>query len=280
MTDGLPGPDRSGRPRAHHPARRRAPDGGTGDRRGADRRPGAGAGPRGRDSRALPPAGAAGGAVADRRTPDQKGCSSRTVGARGHHGAAGGPRRAATPIEATLVRWMEKHELFSVQRHQPGRITWEPTGGFQAAYRRAVGAGGDGKRPIMLATGRRRCPPPCWSWSRGTATSRSPRRPGRRAPSRSAGAPRSCPPGAVGTGVLAVGRRGAARAADSRLPSPWGSATSSLRRYGPVVARIQLGLERALDQLEHGSRAERMLPTGPPRLLDLLADEVRKALKS
>src|SRR5215207_10060064 len=45
-------------------------------------------------------------------------------------------------IEATLIDWMEKQELFSVQRHQPGRITWEPTGGFQAAYRRAVGAAG------------------------------------------------------------------------------------------------------------------------------------------
>src|SRR3712207_5059136 len=54
-------------------------------------------------------------------------------------------------IEATLVEWMEKQELFSVQRHQPGRITWEPTGGFQAAYRRAVGAAGGSRRPVMLA---------------------------------------------------------------------------------------------------------------------------------
>ena len=38
-----------------------------------------------------------------------------------------------------------------MQRHQPGRITWEPTGGFQAAYRRAVGAAGGSKRPVMLA---------------------------------------------------------------------------------------------------------------------------------
>src|SRR5688500_4531416 len=54
-------------------------------------------------------------------------------------------------IEAALIHWMDKQELFSVQRHQPGRITWEPTGGFQAAYRRAVGASGASKRPIMLA---------------------------------------------------------------------------------------------------------------------------------
>ena len=29
-------------------------------------------------------------------------------------------------IETALIDWMEKQELFSVQRHQPGRITWEP----------------------------------------------------------------------------------------------------------------------------------------------------------
>jgi hypothetical protein len=53
-----------------------------------------------------------------------------------------------------------------------------------------------------------------------------------------------------------------------------------VRKYGPVLARIQLGLERALDQLEHGARTERSLPPATPRLFDLLADEVRKALKS
>ena len=50
-------------------------------------------------------------------------------------------QRDRESIETILVEWMEKQELFSVQRHQPGRITWEPTGGFQAAYRRAVGGG-------------------------------------------------------------------------------------------------------------------------------------------
>ena len=35
----------------------------------------------------------------------------------------------------------------------------------------------------------------------------------------------------------------------------------------------------SLDHLEHGNRAERLLPPTPPRLLDLLS-EVRKALKS
>jgi hypothetical protein len=64
------------------------------------------------------------------------------------------------------------------------------------------------------------------------------------------------------------------------LPAALGLGYMALRRYGPVVARIQLGLERALDQLEHGNRADRLLPPTAPRLLDLLANEVRKALKS
>jgi hypothetical protein len=63
------------------------------------------------------------------------------------------------------------------------------------------------------------------------------------------------------------------------LPLGLGLGYLVLREYGPVVARIQLGLERVLDQLERGHRAERSLPP-PPRLLDLLAKEVRKALNS
>jgi hypothetical protein len=53
-----------------------------------------------------------------------------------------------------------------------------------------------------------------------------------------------------------------------------------LRRYGPVVARIHLGLERALDHLEQGGhRADRQI-SSQPTLIDLLANEVRRALKS
>jgi hypothetical protein len=82
----------------------------------------------------------------------------------------------------------------------------------------------------------------------------------------------------VGTGVLAaVGA--VLPVLLIPLPVALGLGYIALRRYGPVVARIQLGLERALDHLEHGTRAERHLPPPPPRLLDLLANEVRKALR-
>jgi hypothetical protein len=181
-------------------------------------------------------------------------------------------------IEATLVRWLEKHELFSVQRHQPGRITWEPTGGFQAAYRRAVGVVGGTKHPIMLSRADTvSCTvlelEPGYCNVALTATARKAR-------SESvSGSAALASAGVVGTGVLAaVGA--VLPVVLIPLPLALGLGYLALRRYGPVVARIQLGLERALDQLEHGSRAERLLPPTPPRLMDLLADELRKALKS
>lgn len=181
-------------------------------------------------------------------------------------------------IEATLIRWLEKNELFSLQRHQPGRITWEPTGGFQAAYRRAVGAVGGNKRPIMLARADTvSCTvlelEPGYCNVALTATARKARG------ESVGGSAALASAGVVGTGVLAA--IGAVFPV-VLIPLPVALALGyvALRRYGPVVARIQLGLERALDHLEHGNRAERLLPPTPPRLLDLLANEVRKALKS
>ena len=181
-------------------------------------------------------------------------------------------------IEATLIHWMERQELLSVQRHQPGRITWEPTGGFQAAYRRAVGAAGAGKRPVMLAkadtvSGTVLELEPGYCNVALTATARKARG------ESVGGSAALASAGAVGTGVLAA--IGAVLPIVLvPLPLALGLGYVVLRRYGPVVARIHLGLERALDHLEHGNRAERLLPATPPRLMDLLANEVRKALKS
>jgi hypothetical protein len=180
-------------------------------------------------------------------------------------------------IEGILIDWMEKQELFSVQRHQPGRITWEPTGGFQAVYRRAMGAAGGSKRPIMLAKADIvSCTvlalEPGYCNVTLTATARK-----RRSES-VAGSAALAGFGAVGTGVLAaVG----AILPVVLVPLPLGLGLGYLvvREYRPVVERIQLGLERVLDQLEHGRRTDRSLPP-PPRLIDLLANEVRKALSN
>ncbi len=191
------------------------------------------------------------------------------------HRVVRGDREA---IEASLIRWLDKNELLSVQRHQPGRITWEPTGGFQAAYRRAVGAVGQAKRPIMLARADSvSCTivqvEPGYCNVALTATARKARN------ESVGGTAAVATAGAVGTGVLAV--IGVLFPLILiPLPLGLGLGYATLRRYGPIVERIQLGLERALDELEHGTRHERVLPQPAPRLLNLLADEVRKALKS
>jgi hypothetical protein len=53
----------------------------------------------------------------------------------------------------------------------------------------------------------------------------------------------------------------------------------ALRSFRPVVERVHLGLERALDFLERGGvKPGHELPGKGAGLLDLLAHEVRKAL--
>jgi hypothetical protein len=88
----------------------------------------------------------------------------------------------------------------------------------------------------------------------------------------------------VGGGVVTSGLLLAmgAFALPALIPVPIGLGLgyATLKRYGPVATRIQLGLERALDNLEQGPGGRGRLPPGPPGLIDLLADEVRKALKS
>jgi hypothetical protein len=64
------------------------------------------------------------------------------------------------------------------------------------------------------------------------------------------------------------------------LPLAFGVGYGLVRRFAPAVARIQLGLERALDFLEQGGATPRhQLPDRNSGILGLLADEVRKALK-
>ena len=208
-------------------------------------------GPRGRHSGTLPPAGAARGAHPARRRAGPAGPGRRLAGPaqitaqRVVRGERGRSRR-------TLVRWLEENELFSVQRQQPGRITWEPLGGFQAAIRRATAAFGRGQAPDHARPGRHGVAPPSWRSSRGTATSRS-RPTTRKARGESVGGGAAfAAAGVVGSGVLA----GAGRLPPGR-PAPGAGRAGPRLRHAPALsarslARIQLGLERALDQLEHG----------------------------
>jgi hypothetical protein len=67
------------------------------------------------------------------------------------------------------------------------------------------------------------------------------------------------------------------------IPAPVGLGIGYgvLRGYHPVLARLQLGLESALDSLEQRtSISGRLPPPRPAGIIDLLAREIRRALKS
>jgi hypothetical protein len=182
-------------------------------------------------------------------------------------------------VEAALLQWIEKNELLCVQRQQAGRITWEPIGGIQAAFRRSTAALGSGKRPFMLSRA---------ATVSGTVV---PLEAGYSHVALSADI-RKVRNEYVGAGAALAGLGVAGTTAMvvlgallpvALLPLPFalGIGYGVLRRYGPAVARIQLGLERALDFLEQGAATpQHQLPDRNAGILGALADEVRKALKS
>jgi hypothetical protein len=181
-------------------------------------------------------------------------------------------------VEAALAEWMEEKELFCVQRQQPGRITWEPLGGMAAALRRSTAAFSRGSAAMMLAradtvsatilaleTG--------WCHVVLTAETGTARFQFLGGGAAVAGA------GALGAGLMVV--LGAlVPVALIPVPVALGIGYGVARQYRSTLARIQLGLERALDQLEHGAAAvERQLPRRPAGLLGMLAEEIRRSLR-
>jgi hypothetical protein len=180
--------------------------------------------------------------------------------------------------ERALVRWMEVNELLCIQRQQPGRITWEPIGGIQAAIRRSTAALGAGKRPFMLsraATVSASVLPLESGYCHVglTADARKVRGEYLASGAALAGA------GAAGTAAM-VALGALLPVALLPLPFALGVGYTVLRRYGPTIARLQLGLERALDSLENGVGKSSYQLSERAGLMGLLADEVRKALKS
>jgi hypothetical protein len=64
------------------------------------------------------------------------------------------------------------------------------------------------------------------------------------------------------------------------VPIALGIGYGVARGYRPALARLQLGLERALDSLEHHeARAEQRLPGRSSGLLGILAEEIRRAIR-
>jgi hypothetical protein len=179
--------------------------------------------------------------------------------------------------EQGLIRWMERNELFCIQRHQSGRITWEPLSGFQAAIRRSAAALGAGKRPFMLsraATVTAAILPLESGFSHVTlvADTRNVRNEYVASSTAVAGA------GAAGTAIM-VALGALLPVALIPLPVALGIGYTVFGRYKPAVARIQLGLERALDSLEDGRGRASYQLSERAGLVGLLADELRRALK-
>lgn len=184
---------------------------------------------------------------------------------------------SAEQTERSLLAWVEQNELLCVQRQQPGRIVWEPLGGVAAALRRS-GAALRSKRPFML--------------SRADTVSATivPLGPERSHVALSASARRAraalvgggaaiAGSGVAGTGLLVL--LGALLpAAIVVIPVGLVAGYATARRYRGARDRIHLGLERALDFLEHGAtRPEHQLPGRRPGLFGQFAEEVLKSLR-
>jgi hypothetical protein len=187
-------------------------------------------------------------------------------------------RGSVEDVEQRLIGYLENHELFTIQRQQEGRISWEPLRGIQGALRRSS-AVFHGNRPFML--------------SRATllAATVIPLEPGFCHVTLSAEL-RTSRGGLIG-GAFAVGALGVASAAVLLVMSPFiwfavaplplaaGAGWAILRQYGPLAERIRLGLERALDHLERGEpKPSHALPSRAGGMVGAILEEVRKAIQA
>jgi hypothetical protein len=179
--------------------------------------------------------------------------------------------------EQALLEWMTKHELVTLQRQQPGRLTWERMGGMQAALKRGASVLQASTARFMLAR------------ADVVAATITPLEDGfchvsltaelRQARGSVIGAAAAVASiGLAGTAVLAAL---GAMVAITALPviGGLGIGYGVLRRYPPVATRVKLGLERVLDFVERGAvKPGHQLPKRPTGLLEALAGEVRRVI--
>lgn len=180
-------------------------------------------------------------------------------------------------IEQRLLQWMGDNEILTIQRHQSGRISWEPLTGFQAAVKRSTAALGGGRHPFML------------SRAKVVTATVMPLEPGYCNVTLTATMTKARA-GFIG-GTAAVGTLGLAAAAILAVMTPFwlfaiapvplaaAGAWAVSRSFRPVAERVQLGLERALDSLERGPAGpSQQLPYRSAGLLGSIAEGVRRAL--
>jgi hypothetical protein len=181
-------------------------------------------------------------------------------------------------VEAALNEWMEEKEMLCVQRQQPGRVVWEPLGGMAAAVRRSTSAFRRGASAMMLAraetvsaslialeTG----------WCHVALTAET-----RRARTEYVGGGAALAGAGVASASIMVALGALLPVALIPVPVALGLGYGVARRYRSAVARIQLGLERALDQLEQrGPHPDRLPPPRAQGLLGILAEEIRRSIR-
>jgi hypothetical protein len=180
-------------------------------------------------------------------------------------------------VEAALAEWMEEKELFCVQRRQPGRITWEPLGGMAAAVRRSTAAFSRGTAAMMLAraeTVSATLTELETGWCHVTLSAET-----RRARTEYVGGGAALAGAGVASAGIMVVLGALLPVALIPIPVALGMGYGVARRYRSALARIQLGLERALDQLEQRGHANALPPRRAPGLLGLLADEIRRSIR-
>lgn len=182
-------------------------------------------------------------------------------------------------IERTLLQWMEKNELVTLQRQQPGRLSWERLGPMQAALRRGASVLNAATARFMLARAEvvsATITPLEDGFCHVSLTAALRQARG----SYIGGVAAAASFGVAGTAVLAAL---GAMVAITALPVIGGVGIGFLvrRSYPPVAERVQLGLERVLDHVERGAvKASHQLPSKQPGVLELLGGEIRKALAS
>jgi hypothetical protein len=181
-------------------------------------------------------------------------------------------------VERTLLRWVEQNELLTVQRQQPGRISWEPVRGIPAAIRRSTAALGSGSRLFMLskaelvaATITPLDAGYCHVALRATVRSLRGAYLGGAAAALTAG---------IGSAAILATLSPFFAVALLPLPLALGLGYITARRFRPIAARTLLGLERVLDSLEgSGTKTVPQLPPRPPGLLDAILGEVRRSIE-
>ncbi len=209
--------------------------------------------------------------------PPEQGMAAALAGP-GEVAAARVVRGEQESAERALLDWIERNELLTVQRRQPGRISWERLGGVQAALR-GMARLGSGRAKAMLDRVdlvRATITPlePGFQHVSLTASLRVTRR------SYLGGGAAMGSVGLAGTLVLvALNAVWFAAAAPVAVGGVAGWAVT--RSYRPIPDRTVLGLERALDYVEGAAvKPAHAIPPKGSGLLDLLTGEVRKAISA